>query len=158
MCKGLSVAVGTTVQTGAPCILMAKFDLEKACQLIQEYQVTFAYVAPPVVLALGKHPLVSKYDLSSVKWINSGAAPLSRHLVDSVWCRLNILVKQGYGLSETSPITHTQAPEDFIKYQGSIGKLAPNMEAKIVDSDGEEVPQGEVSVVAISGYTRPDQD
>jgi 4-coumarate--CoA ligase len=136
--------ISVTVFTGAPCIVMAAFDLEKACRLIQEHRVTFVYVAPPIVLALGKHPIVSKYDLSSVKFMNSGAAPLGKALVEAVWNRLGFGVKQGYGLSETSPTTHTQTIDEFWKFQGSVGKLLPNMEAMIIDEQGKEVAQGEV--------------
>ena len=87
---------------------MPKFDLEDFCKFIQELKITFAYVVPPIVLLLSKHPLVSNYDLSSIRMMNSGAAPLTRELVDAVHDRLKIPVKQGYGLSETSPTTHTQ--------------------------------------------------
>jgi acyl-coenzyme A synthetase/AMP-(fatty) acid ligase len=124
---------------------MPKWDLEKACKLIQDHRLTFLYVPPPIVLALGKQPAVDKYDLSTVRWINSGAAPCSRELVLAVWDRLKVGVKQGYGLSETSPTTHTQLSDEWLRFQGSVGKLYPNMQAKIVDPDGREVAEGEVS-------------
>ena len=87
---------------------MPKFELEKFCSVIQEQKITFAYVVPPVVLLLGKHPVVDKYDLSSLRMLNSGAAPLTHELVEAVYSRLKVPIKQGYGLSETSPTTHTQ--------------------------------------------------
>lgn len=123
---------------------MPKFELEKACRIIQDFGITFLYVPPPIVLALGKHPTVSKYDLSTVRWINSAAAPLSRELVIALWERLKIGVKQGYGLSETSPIVHMQSPDEWWRFQGSVGRLLPNMAAKIVGTDGKELPPGEV--------------
>ena len=91
-----------------------------------------------------EHPLVDKYDLSSLKVLHSGAAPLTRELTEAVWNRLKIPVKQGFGLSETSPVTHCQRMYEWAKYMGSIGKLFPNMEARIVDEDGKDVPDGEV--------------
>lgn len=87
---------------------MVRFDLERFCSNIQTHRITFSYIVPPVVLLLGKHPLVDKYDLSSVRMLNSGAAPLTRELVESVYNRLKIPIKQGYGLTETSPTTHVQ--------------------------------------------------
>lgn len=87
---------------------MPKFDIEQFCSLVQEHKITFAYVVPPVLLLLGKHPIVDKYDLSSLRMMNCGAAPLTCELVETVYERLKIPVKQGYGLSETSPVTHTQ--------------------------------------------------
>lgn len=87
---------------------MPKFDIERFCAIIQEHKITFVYVVPPVVLLLGKHPVVDKYDLSSVRMMSCGAAPLTRELVEAVYKRLKVPIKQGYGLSETSPTTHTQ--------------------------------------------------
>ena len=134
-----------TIKAGTRCIMMSKFDLEKACKLIQHHGITFMYVPPPIVLALGKHPIVDKYDLSSLRWINSAAAPLSRDLVVNVWERLKVGVKQGYGLSETSPTAAMQFVDEWWKNQGSVGRLVPNMEAMIVNEEGKECPTGEVS-------------
>ena len=87
---------------------MAKFDIEKFCQNIQRYRITFAHIVPPIVLLLAKHPAVDKYDVSSVRMLNCGAAPLTKDLVKAVYERAKIRVKQGYGLSEASPTTHSQ--------------------------------------------------
>lgn len=130
---------------------MSRFDLEKACQIIQEHRITYAYVPPPIVLAFGKHPAVDKYDLTSLKMLHSGAAPLTNELLEVVWSRLKLPVKQGYGLSETSPATHVQLPDEWAKHMGSVGKLVPNMEAKIVDLDGNEVPLGEEGELWMKG-------
>ena len=89
-------------------VVMSKFDLEGFCKLVQDYKITFVYIVPPVVLMLSKHPIVDKYDLSSIRMLNSGAAPLTKEIQQAIWDRLKIPVKQGYGLSETSPTTHTQ--------------------------------------------------
>jgi 4-coumarate--CoA ligase len=97
-----------SLYAGLQLVVMPKFDLEDFCRFIQEHKITFAYVVPPVVLLLGKHPVIEKYDLSTIRMMNSGAAPLTRELVDAVNKRLGIPIKQGYGLSETSPTTHTQ--------------------------------------------------
>ena len=142
--KGLSVVVNVSLVTGSTCYVLPKWDIEQACELIQKHRISFLYVPPPIVLALGKHPAVDKYDLSSVRWINSGAAPLGKELVTSVWDRLQVGVKQGYGLSETSPTTHTQLVDEWSRFQGSVGKLLPNMQVKIIDPEGKEMPAGEV--------------
>jgi acyl-coenzyme A synthetase/AMP-(fatty) acid ligase len=123
---------------------MAKFDLEQACRLIQDHRISVLYVPPPIVLGLQKHPVVGKYDLSSLKLVTSAAAPLTRDLVDGVWDRLRIGVKQGYGMSEMGPATHVQEFHEWARFVGSVGKLLPNMECKIVDEEGREVPEGEV--------------
>jgi acyl-CoA synthetase (AMP-forming)/AMP-acid ligase II len=130
---------------------MPRFDLEDFCRFIQEYKATFAYVVPPVVLLLSKSPVVSKYDLSSIRMMNSGAAPLTKELVEALYARLKIPIKQGYGLSETSPTTHTQPWEDWNKSIGSVGALLPYQTAKYMSEDGTEVPVGQVGELWIKG-------
>jgi 4-coumarate--CoA ligase len=130
---------------------MPKFDLEDFCKFIQEIKVTFAYVVPPIVLLLSKHPTVDKYDLSSIRMMNSGAAPLTRELVEAVHSRLGLRVKQGYGLSETSPTTHTQPWEDWNRTIGSVGKLLPFQTAKYMSADETEMAVGEVGELWIKG-------
>lgn len=146
--QGLSVSLNITMSTGSRMVVLPKFDIEKACHLIEKHRITFLYVPPPIVLALGKHPIVGKYDMASLRWVNSGAAPLGVDLVEAVWKRLSVGVKQGYGLSETSPVTHMQLVDEWWKFQGSVGRLLPNIEAKIVDMDGKELPREEVCLFA----------
>ena len=97
-----------SLYSGLTLVVMAKFDIEKFCATIQDHKITFAYVVPPVVLLLGKHPIIDRYDLSTLRMLSCGAAPLTRELVEAVYKRLKVPIKQGYGLSETSPTTHTQ--------------------------------------------------
>lgn len=135
---------------------MSKFDIEKWCAHVQNYKVTFSYVVPPVVLLLGKHPAVNKYDLSSLRMMNSGAAPLTQELVETVYSRIKTGIKQGYGLSETSPTTHTQPWGEWRSSIGSVGRLVPNMEAKYMNmpedgSDAKEVAVGEVGELYVRG-------
>ncbi|KAI1385043.1 acetyl-CoA synthetase-like protein [Hypoxylon trugodes] len=141
---GLTCIALQSAFMGIQAVMLPKFELEKFCKVIQDYGVTYASIPPPVVLALAKHPAVGKYDLSSVKWLGSGAAPLGRELVEQVWDRLTIPVVQGYGLSETSPAVTKTNIVDWKRFNGSCGKLLPNVEAKIVDVDtGAERGLGE---------------
>lgn len=140
-----------SLYAGLQLFVLSRFDLEKACQLIQDNQITFAYVPPPIVLAFAKHPVVDNYDLTSLRCMNSGAAPLTNELLDMVWSRLKLPIKQGYGLSETSPTTHCQLPDEWAKFMGSVGKLFPNMEAMIVDLEGNEVSLGEEGELWVKG-------
>lgn len=96
------------IHSGVTITVMAQFEIERFCSIVQSHQITYAYVVPPVILLLGKHTAVNKYDLSSLRMLNSGAAPLSQELVETVHKRINVPIKQGYGLTETSPVTHTQ--------------------------------------------------
>ena len=105
---GLNALICQSLYSGLTLIVMPKFDIENFCAIVQKHKITFAYVVPPVVLLLGKHPIIDKYDLSSLRMLSSGAAPLTQELVEAVYKRLKVPIKQAYGLSETSPTTHTQ--------------------------------------------------
>jgi acyl-CoA synthetase (AMP-forming)/AMP-acid ligase II len=153
---GLTCLLTQALYKGYHLIVMAKFDIEKWCAHVQNYRVTFSYIVPPVVLLLGKHPVVDKYDLSSLRMMNSGAAPLTQELVENVYARIKVGIKQGYGLSETSPTTHSQRWEDWREYIGSVGRLMPNMEAKYMTmpedgSEPREVATGEVGELSVRG-------
>lgn len=123
---------------------MTRFDLERWCEHVQNFRITFSYIVPPVAMLLTKHPVISKYDLSSLRMMNSGAAPLSRELVDAVYARIKCGTKQGYGLSECSPTTHTVAWEDWQTRAGSVGKLLPNLEAKYMTTPDDDDPSSSV--------------
>ncbi|KAL2271165.1 hypothetical protein VTJ83DRAFT_536 [Remersonia thermophila] len=128
-----------------------RFDLERALAAIQRHRIAFAYLPPPVVLAFAKHEAVGRYDLSSLKCLHSGAAPLTRELTEAVWERLKVPVKQGYGLSETSAVVCCQTADEWAKFMGSVGKLMPGMEAKVVDEEGKEVKDGEPGELWLRG-------
>jgi acyl-coenzyme A synthetase/AMP-(fatty) acid ligase len=131
---------------------MSKFDIETFCATIENEKITFAYLVPPVLLLIAKHPSIDKYDLSSLRMCNSGAAPLTKELVGQVNKRLRLPIKQGYGLSETSPTTHAQLWDDWDKTTGSVGKLVPNMQAKYLAPDGKtELKRGKTGELAVKG-------
>jgi acyl-CoA synthetase (AMP-forming)/AMP-acid ligase II len=128
---GLMVVLNRGLSKGATIVTLPRFELEPFLEVMQRYGVTRAYLVPPIVLALAKHPLVERYDLSKLQTIVSGAAPLSAELADACAARLGCQVKQGYGLTETSPVTHV-APDERNK-PGSIGPGLRNTEYKVVD-------------------------
>jgi 4-coumarate--CoA ligase len=105
---GLTGLVHQCLHRGIELVVLPSFSMEVFLQAIQSHAITFLYVAPPVIVRLARDKMVEGYDLSSLKMITSGAAPLTRELVDAVWNRLGIKINQAYGLSETSPMTHTQ--------------------------------------------------
>lgn len=131
---GMQVLMNNTLRTGTTAVTLPRFDLEEFLKVIQDYQVTRAYLVPPIVLALAKHPLVDSYDLSSLRTIMSGAAPLDAGVARAAAKRLGVDVYQGYGLTETSPITHATPPG--YDNPGSAGMLVCNSECRIVESDG----------------------
>ncbi|KAK4985792.1 hypothetical protein LTR50_005750 [Elasticomyces elasticus] len=148
---GLTVILHQSMYSGLRCVVMPKFDIESWCRIVQDHKITFSYVVPPVVLLLSKHPIVEKYDLSSIRMMNSGAAPLTRELVDALYSRKKLKVKQGYGLSETSPTTHTQPWDLWRTTIGAVGTLLPNQTAKYMSATETEVPAGDVGELWIKG-------
>lgn len=136
---------------GYEVVVMPRFDMQDFCRFVQEHKITFSYVAPPVILGLSKDPMIDEYDLSSIRMLNSGAAPLTRDLVEALWKRKSLRVKQGYGLSETSPTTHTQPWESWLSTVGSVGTLLPNMTAKYMSPDETEVAIGQTGELWLKG-------
>jgi len=88
--------------------IMERFDLEQFFQSIQRNMITVTFVVPPVVLLLAKHPLIEKYNLSSLRLMNSSVASSSNDLVEMVYKRLKVPINQSYGMSEASPAIATQ--------------------------------------------------
>ena len=128
---GMQVLMNTGLRAGATIVTMPRFDLEQFLSLHQEHRLTCAFVAPPMVVALAKHPVVDNYDLSTLRWITSAAAPLSAELAIECGRRLGCDVVQGYGLTELSPVSHL-TPTSMFK-PGSVGVTLPNTEVSIVD-------------------------
>lgn len=128
---GMQVLMNLGLRAGATIVTMARFDLEQFLSLHREHRLTCAFVAPPMVVALAKHPVVDNYDLSALRWILSAAAPLSADLAIECGRRLGCEVVQGYGMTELSPVSHV-TPSGMFK-PGSVGVTVPNTEVNIVD-------------------------
>ena len=141
---GLVSIMNLPLYLGGVVLTMPRFDLHDFLRAIQDYRVTRAYVVPPIVLALAKHPLVDEFDLTSLRFMLSGAAPLSAGFEVACGKRLDCRMQQGYGLTETSPTTHFVTDDLAGQMPGSIGPLVPNTECRIIDvATGEDVPDGE---------------
>jgi len=143
---GQTVVMNDCLRRGAQIITMPRFELEAFLGLIQQHRITVAYVAPPIVVAFAKHPLIDRFDLSSLRVLMCGAAPLDGDLQDACAERLGCDVFQGYGLTETSPVTHAwHVGEDPIP--GTVGKLLASTECRVVDPEsGADCDRGELWV------------
>ncbi|KFY04165.1 hypothetical protein V491_09446 [Pseudogymnoascus sp. VKM F-3775] len=150
---GLMFLVHLPIYIGVESVVLARFDIQRFCSIIQSHRITYTYVAPPIVLRLAKDALVDNYDLSSLRMITSGAAPLTRELIIAVYDRLGIPTKQAYGLSETSPATHVQSWDSWKTALGSVGQALPNLIVKYVDANGTEAPEGSAGEIWIKGPT-----
>ena len=148
---GMTVIMGAALRSGATIVTMPRFEIEQFLSLIQQHGVTTAYLVPPIILALAKHPSVDNYDLSSLTNIMSGAAPLAEAVATGCATRNDVLVRQGYGLTETSPVTHTNPKDATIKIT-SVGPPIANTEFRVVDLEtGQDAPTGELGEVWVRG-------
>jgi acyl-CoA synthetase (AMP-forming)/AMP-acid ligase II len=131
---GMTVLMQAAIYAGATQVMMGRFDMETFLKLIAEHKVSVLYTVPPVILGLSQTPLVDQYELSSLRYIMSGAAPLSAELQQRVAARLHTLFIQGYGLTETSPVTHMDFTDHRAK-PGSIGLPLADAEQRVVDME-----------------------
>jgi acyl-CoA synthetase (AMP-forming)/AMP-acid ligase II len=162
---GMQVIMNCTLRSGGTIVTMPRFDLEQFLRLIQEHAVTRAYVVPPIALALARHPAVDQFDTSSLNFVMSGAAPLGAELEDECRNRLGgALVLQGYGMTETSPVTHCIPMDPDAARPGSIGPALANTECRIVvleeDRDAEPGERGELWIRGpqiMAGYLNNDE-
>jgi acyl-CoA synthetase (AMP-forming)/AMP-acid ligase II len=140
---GMTVMMNNGIHNRSTVVTMPKFDLPEFLRVIAEHRVDYVYIAPPVAVALAKHPVVDSYDLSCVKVIFSGAAPLDAELGHAVEKRLGCRVLQGYGMTELSPVSHAMREDEPDGDLSSVGYALPNIECKLVDpATGQEVGPG----------------
>ncbi len=130
---GMTVIMNLALHSGATIVTMPRFELEAFLRVLQDHRVARAYIAPPIVVALAKHPMVDQFDLSSVSIVFSGAAPLDEALAAACGRRLNCKVNQGYGMTEASPVTHAVRDDVEWKKVGSIGPVLAGTECQVVD-------------------------
>lgn len=163
---GLTALMNVPLRCGSTVVVLPRFDLAQFLEAIQAHRITGLYVAPPIVLALAKHPLVGEYDLSSLQYIVSAAAPLDADLAAACSARLGLPpVRQAYGMTELSPGTHVVPLSVEQPPPGTVGKLLPGTEMRIVSledpaKDAEPGADGEILIrgpQVMKGYLgRPD--
>ncbi|CZR58540.1 related to 4-coumarate--CoA ligase [Phialocephala subalpina] len=141
-----TIYIAGSVKRKIPVYIMKKFDFVQWLEAIQKYRVTGLPMVPPLVVALAKSPLTKKYDLSSVKEIGSGAAPLSGEVIEeceALWPTRDRHLRQGWGMTEVTCSLLGWDPT-LPGIHDSVGELNANCSAKIMDVDGKnEMPVGE---------------
>lgn len=147
---GMIVVMSVALREGATVVTTPRYDLEETLALIERHGVTRANLVPPIIRQLAREPVVDRYGLRSLRVVGSGAAPLGAGVQERCAERLSCEVRQGYGLTETSPVTHTNPPG--ANKPGTVGPSLPNTRTRIVDLDsGEPLGPGERGEVWIQG-------
>jgi long-chain acyl-CoA synthetase len=149
---GMTTSMNCPILVAATMILVPRFNTKEILSLIEKYKPTLFPGVPTMYVAINNYPDVSKYDLSSVKFCISGAAPLPLEVLQEFEQLTGGTLREGYGLTESSPVTHCNPLEGMVK-EGSIGIPFPDTECKIVDVDtGEkELEVNEIGELCIRG-------
>src|SRR5262249_44843743 len=149
---GLTVGMMIAALDGSTLILIPKYDVELVVDAFERYRPTTFPGVPTLYVSLLNHPRAAEIDFSSVKYFNSGSAPLPLDVIERFEALTGRVLRQGYGLSETSPTTHAQTVLGLRKPE-SCGIPFPDTECKIVDIEtGEQdVPVGEAGELSIRG-------
>ena len=133
---GFTSLMNTSLAAGATIASLPRFELETFLQALQDRRATATVIVPPIALALARHPVVDRYDLSSLRFVGCGAAPLGKDLEEECEKRLGCSFFQGYGMTEaTAGIAISTMREPERNLHGQAGVLLPGTEARVVDPE-----------------------
>lgn len=135
---------------GNSVVIFSKFDVEQVFENIEKYKIKSFAAVPAMLHAMVASPHADKYDLSSLESVGSGSASLPMAIINALKKKFNVEVREGYGLSEATTIVSTSRDGMPIKH-GSVGVPIPGVEIKIVDENGDAVPQGEIGELLVKG-------
>jgi long-chain acyl-CoA synthetase len=140
------------IWVGALQILIPKYDVEQVLTAIKTYRPTYFPAVPTIFVSLLSHPKVLEYGLDQVRTCNSGGAPCPVDVIEEFERRIGRTLNEGYGLSETSPVTHS-TPQLARRKPGTVGLPLPDTDIKVVDVETgqHELAFGEAGELCIAG-------
>jgi len=153
------------IWVGGLQILIPKYDVEQVLMAIRTYRPTYVPAVPTIFVSLLAHPKVHEFGLEEVRHFNSGGAPCPVDVIEEFERRIGRTLNEGYGLSETSPVTHS-TPQLARRKPGTVGLPLPDTDIKVVDVESgmHELPAGEAGELCIAGpqvmkgyWNRPDE-
>ncbi len=149
---GMTTCVNFGIANAATLVALPRFEIDSLLQAIDKYKPTLFPGVPTMYIAVNNHPEISKYDVKSIKYCISGSASLPVEVAQKFEALTGGCLVEGYGLSETSPVTHCNAMIGLRK-AGSIGMPVSDTVCKIMDLEtGQiELPPGEIGELCISG-------
>lgn len=160
---GMNVGMNAALRAGTTIVLIPRFEPISSLEAIQKYRATIFLGAPPMYIAWVNTPTLGDYDLSSLRSVSSGAAALPREVLRRFREITGVEIQEGYGLTETAPVAHSNAAAPHAK-PGTIGRPLPGVEARVVDDNDNDVPQGQEGEIILrgenvtSGYWRRPED
>ncbi|XP_016466127.1 putative CoA ligase CCL5 [Nicotiana tabacum] len=154
---GLAAFAAGLLASGSTIVVLSKFEMDEMLLSIHKYKATYLPLVPPILVALVNNAEVikKKYDLSSLKKVLSGGAPLSKEVTEGFLEKYpSVAILQGYGLTESTGIgASTDSLEESRRY-GTAGMLSPSMSAKIVDPEsGKALPVNKTGELWLRGPT-----
>lgn len=147
---GMNVALNLTFLHGGTILLIDRFEPVSSIEAIQKHHCTILYGAPPMFVAWAQLPNLHDFDLTSLRFIASGAAALPVRVMELFEGLAGVPISEGYGLSEASPVVTTNAAGPVTK-PGTVGPVLPGVEVKIVDDQDNELPRGEMGELVCRG-------
>ncbi|MEW6184122.1 MAG: long-chain fatty acid--CoA ligase [Thermodesulfobacteriota bacterium] len=141
------------LQLGGKIVIMRRVDPEKIVEIIQEEKITTALLLPTLLHMIFQLPTLYDYDLSSLRYVMTGGAPLPDVTIENFHRRMGYHINQVFGLTEGTALSTILSPEDASRKKGSAGKPLFYVDLKIVDDQGKEVKPGEVGELIQKGPT-----
>ena len=149
---GLTVGLNLSLIRGATLVLMPRFDCEGSLSVIAREGVTLALCVPPALLAYCHAAEQNKFPKAhNLKWVKSGAAPLSPELARRFVTLTGVPIRQGYGMTEASPVTHMGFLDADLCRPDSVGAPVAMTDCRVVDEHGNDVAQGELGELVMRG-------
>ena len=149
---GLTIGLNVPLIRGCTLVMMPRFDCERSLRAISEESVTLALCVPPTLLAycqaseLGKFPREHK-----LRWVKSGAAPLAPELARRFTAATGVPIRQGYGMTEASPVTHLGFLAPELYRPESVGAPVAQTECRVVDENERDVAPGDLGELVMRG-------
>jgi len=149
---GLTLGLNLSLMSGMTLVLMPRFDCEQSLQLMVENAVTITLCVPPTLLTYCQMAEQGKFPKEHhVRWVKSGAAPLAPELARRFTASTGIPIRQGYGMTEASPVTHLGFLTPELYRPDSIGAPVAQTECRVVDENGNDVRVGEIGELVMRG-------
>lgn len=141
------------LQLGGKLVILKRVDPNKIVEVIQNEKITTALLLPTVLHMVFQLPNLEEYDLSSLRYVMTGGAPLPKITIENFYRRMGYHINQVFGLTEGTALTTILGPEDAHRKPGSAGKPLFYVDLKIVNDEGREVPRGRIGEIIQKGPT-----